>query len=96
VLPIIALVFALFYVLKKESINISSLIAICFIIGGGIGNIFDRIAYGSVTDFLYLHFGVLHTGVFNMADLSITTGAIIIILQSTFKKMSQQPVHEVK
>ncbi|HLK30483.1 MAG TPA: signal peptidase II [Puia sp.] len=87
VLPVIALLIALAYVLRKENMNAVTLIAICFIIGGGIGNIFDRIAYGSVTDFLYLHFGSLHTGVFNLADMSITTGAIIILLQSTFKRM---------
>ena len=86
VLPVIALAFALVYIFRKETINTVSLIAICCIIGGGIGNIFDRIAYGSVTDFLYLHFGNLHTGVFNLADLSITTGAVIILLQSTVKR----------
>jgi signal peptidase II len=86
VLPVIALTFAFAYILRKKNINAVSLIAICFIIGGGIGNIFDRIAYGSVTDFLYLHFGDLHTGVFNLADLSITLGAVIILLQSTFRR----------
>ena len=86
VLPVIALAFALVYIFRKKTINTISLIAICCIIGGGIGNIFDRIVYGSVTDFLYLHFGNLHTGVFNLADLSITTGAIIIFLQSMVKR----------
>ncbi len=87
VLPVIALTIALIYILRAENINAITLTAICFIIGGGIGNIFDRIAYGSVTDFLYLHFGRLHTGVFNFADMSITFGAIIILLQSTIKRM---------
>jgi signal peptidase II len=87
VIPIIALVFAVAYILRNESISTISLIAICFIIGGGIGNIFDRIVYGSVTDFLYLHFGIFHTGVFNMADLSITTGAVIILFQSVARRM---------
>src|SRR5450432_933712 len=74
VLPLIALTFASIYIFTKQNIPALSLMAICFIIGGGIGNIFDRIAYGSVTDFLYIHFGVFQTGIFNMADLSITTG----------------------
>ncbi|HVM90003.1 MAG TPA: signal peptidase II [Puia sp.] len=86
-LPVIALAFAFIYVFRKENMHAVSLIAICCIIGGGIGNIFDRIAYGSVTDFLYLHFGIFHTGVFNMADLSITTGAFVILLQSVFRRM---------
>ena len=58
------------------------------IIGGGIGNIFDRIVYGSVTDFLYLNFGgIMKTGIFNIADLSVTTGMILILI-SSFKKTS--------
>ena len=56
------------------------------IIGGGIGNIFDRLMYGSVTDFLYIHYGYLRTGVFNGADMSITFGALIIIALGIFRK----------
>jgi signal peptidase II len=85
-LPLLALAFGLFYVFKKENLTTISMVSICFIIGGGIGNLYDRIAYGSVTDFLYLHFGILQTGVFNMADLSITTGAFLILVQSMFKR----------
>ena len=92
-LPLIALGFGLFYVFKKENLNTLSLISICFIIGGGIGNLYDRIAYGSVTDFLYLHFGILQTGIFNMADLSITTGAFLILVQSMFKRQEQLENH---
>lgn len=86
VLPLIALTIASVYVFLKQNISVVSLIAICFIIGGGVGNLFDRIAYGSVTDFLYLHIGIFQTGIFNLADLSITTGAFIILLQSLFKR----------
>jgi signal peptidase II len=90
VLPLIALTFGAIYIFTKQNIPALSLMAICFIIGGGVGNIFDRIAYGSVTDFLYIHFGAFHTGVFNMADMSITVGAIIILLQSTYRRMRIQ------
>jgi signal peptidase II len=90
VLPLIALTFASIYIFTKQNIPALSLIAICFIIGGGIGNVLDRIVYGSVTDFLYLHFGFFQTGIFNMADLSITTGAVIILLQSVYRRMRLQ------
>jgi len=89
-LPLIALAFGSIYIFTKHNMNMLSLIAICFIIGGGIGNIFDRIAYGSVTDFLYIHFGIFQTGIFNMADLSITTGALIILLQSFYRRTHLQ------
>ena len=46
------------------------------IVGGGIGNLIDRVLFhGAVTDFLYLHAGTLHTGIFNVADMAITAGA---------------------
>ena len=52
-------------------------------IGGGIGNIYDRFLYGSVTDFLFIDLGgVFKTGIFNIADLSVTTGMILIIWAS--------------
>jgi len=63
----------------------TSIIGFSLIIGGGIGNIFDRIVYGSVTDFLYLNFEFFKTGIFNIADLSVTIGMILILI-SSFKK----------
>ena len=72
-------------IVRKDKISI---IGFSLIIGGGIGNIFDRIVYGSVTDFLYLDFGgIFKTGIFNIADLSVTTGMILILI-SSFKKNS--------
>ncbi|MBS1668958.1 MAG: signal peptidase II [Bacteroidetes bacterium] len=89
-LPMIALIFAAIYVFTKHDLSSLSLLSICFIIGGGIGNIFDRMVHGSVTDFFYIHYGIFQTGVFNMADLSITTGAIMILLQSVLKRKNLQ------
>ena len=71
------------YVYRDKGIDKTSLIGFCFIIGGGIGNIYDRILYGSVTDFLFIDLGgVFKTGIFNIADLSVTTGMIMILLMS--------------
>jgi signal peptidase II len=86
-LPLLALAFASVYIFAKQSMSQVSLISICFIIGGGLGNLYDRIAHGSVTDFLYIHWGIFQTGIFNMADLSITTGALIILVQSIFRRL---------
>ena len=88
VLPIIVLISITIYTYIDKSLDKISIIGFSLIIGGGIGNIFDRIVYGSVTDFLYLDFGgVLKTGIFNIADLSVTTGMILILI-SSFKKKS--------
>ena len=51
------------------------------VLAGGLGNLIDRIRFdGRVTDFLYLHAGPLHTGVFNVADMAITAGALWLIV----------------
>ena len=85
-LPIIVLVSITIYTYIDKSLDKISIIGFSLIIGGGIANIFDRIVYGSVTDFLYLNFGgVFKTGIFNIADLSVTTGMILILI-SSFKK----------
>ena len=87
-LPIIVLISITIYTYIDKSLDKISIIGFSLIIGGGIGNIFDRIVYGSVTDFLYLDFGgVFKTGIFNIADLSVTTGMILILI-SSFKKKS--------
>jgi len=60
-------------------------IALAAIIGGGIGNLIDRLRFaGRVSDFLYLHAGPLHTGVFNIADMAITLGVIWLLVSWMF------------
>src|SRR6478752_4521352 len=87
-IPIVTMILGLVYLfLKPVSGNL--LIGLCFVIGGGVGNLFDRILYGSVTDFLYLKFGIFQTGIFNMADVSIMAGMAIVLLQFLLK-----PGHE--
>jgi signal peptidase II len=65
-------------------------VAVALIIGGGIGNLIDRVFRGGrVTDFAYLSLGPLHTGVFNVADVAITAGVIWIAISAFF-------IHEKK
>lgn len=66
-------------------------VAAAMIIGGGFGNLLDRILRaGHVTDFLYLEAGPLHTGVFNVADMAITFGVIwLILMMKTPKKRDE-------
>ena len=88
VLPIIVLISITIYTYIDKTLDKVSIIGFSLIIGGGIGNIFDRIVYGSVTDFLYLNFGgIFKSGIFNIADLSVTTGMVLILI-SSFKKNS--------
>lgn len=50
------------------------------ILGGAIGNVWDRILYGHVVDFVDLHVGGWHWPAFNIADSAITIGAVLLIL----------------
>ncbi len=52
---------------------------IALIIGGSLGNLFDRIYYYAVPDFIDLHLGNYHWFIFNIADIFITTGIIGLI-----------------
>ncbi|PIB23879.1 signal peptidase II [Maribacter sp. 4U21] len=88
-LPLVVLIILLYRTLIKTDLNILLIVAFAFVIGGGIGNLIDRIYYGSVTDFFQIRLGVLKTGIFNMADVSVTFGVLLLLLLSiTHKKLS--------
>ncbi|WP_345739586.1 signal peptidase II [Winogradskyella flava] len=87
ILPTLVLAYVIYYIFKTTSLDRLSLIAFCCIIGGGIANVFDRIVYGQVTDFFFIDLGgVFKTGIFNVADLSVTTGMIILLFSGILSK----------
>ena len=91
ILPIVVLSFVTYHIFKDQSLDKVSVFAFASIIGGGIANVFDRVVYGSVTDFFHIDLGgVFRTGIFNMADLSVTTGMILLLMVS-FKKKKELP-----
>ena len=56
------------------------------ILGGSFGNLFDRLYYGSVPDFIDFHIGKFHWFIFNIADIFITVGIICLILAELLYK----------
>lgn len=82
IIPAAVLLFVLFYLFKEKQMDKLSLIGFSCVVGGGIANVFDRFIYGSVTDFLFIDLGFVRTGIFNIADLSVTTGMILILWAS--------------
>ena len=54
-------------------------LALSCILGGALGNLIDRIAYGAVIDFLDVHYETLHWPAFNVADIAISCGALMLI-----------------
>jgi signal peptidase II len=62
--------------------------ALALILGGAVGNLIDRIAYGHVIDFLDFHVGGWHWPAFNVADSAITVGAILFVLDE-FRRVNR-------
>ena len=73
----------IYFLIKSKGVQ-AYLIAM--IIGGSLGNLFDRIYYYAVPDFIDLHFGNYHWFVFNIADFFITAGIIGFILAELLNK----------
>ena len=74
----------LIYLLIKSKKVYTYLIAL--IIGGSLGNLFDRIYYYAVPDFIDLHLGNYHWFIFNVADIFITVGIIGLLTVELLKK----------
>ena len=75
---------ALIYFLIKVK-NIYYIYLISVTIGGSLGNLFDRIYYNAVPDFIDIHFGNFHWFIFNVADIFITIGIIGLIFGEMIK-----------
>ena len=56
--------------------------ALALVIGGAMGNLYDRIAYGHVVDFIHLHWDDHYFPAFNIADSAITLGAMMLLIDS--------------
>ena len=93
-LPALVMVGLFVYLLRKQGMSRATLVALTFIVGGGVGNLYDRIRYGQVTDFLYMDFQLFHTGIFNMADMSVMAGTGLILVESLFSKKGDAPVSQ--
>ena len=61
-------------------------IALALVFAGAMGNIHDRIAYGSVVDFIEVHIFSYHCPDFNIADSSVVTGACLLLLDTLLSK----------
>lgn len=94
-LPLLAVIAGLYFMLTRE-LSRTTLFSVILIVGGGFGNVFDRMRFGSVTDFMHIDFGFFQTGIFNIADVLIMIGMIMLLLHAFFKKpeAEDEPVIE--
>ncbi|MEL7249824.1 MAG: signal peptidase II [Bacteroidota bacterium] len=82
------------YAMFSKAINKWQIIGMSFIIGGGISNVYDRIVYEAVTDFMNMGLFGVRTGIFNFADVSIMVGLGIMLPFAFQKEPNQQPLQE--
>lgn len=71
----------LFYEIVKKQHPALMYFAYASILGGALGNLYDRIAYGHVIDFIHWHYGSKSFPIFNIADVGISVGVGLMILQ---------------
>ena len=75
------------YLLYKQTENKLFCLALSLVLGGALGNLYDRITLGHVVDFLDFYIGDYHWPAFNVADSAICIGAVLLIYESfTTKK----------
>jgi signal peptidase II len=70
------------YLLRKHTSEKLFCVALSFILGGALGNLWDRITLGYVVDFLDFHYSGYHWPAFNVADSLIFVGALLLIFES--------------
>ncbi|HET6726026.1 MAG TPA: signal peptidase II [Gammaproteobacteria bacterium] len=66
-------------------------IGLALVLAGALGNVIDRVAYGYVIDFIDVFYGHWHFPAFNVADSSITIGAILVIIDTLIAGYHQKP-----
>ena len=77
------IIFLLYIFVKSETMD---KLIYAFIIGGALGNVYDRLIYKAVPDFIDMHYNNFHWFTFNVADIFISIGIIIFIMKSFFAK----------
>jgi signal peptidase II len=76
------------YLLRKHAAEKLFCLALSLVLGGALGNLWDRITLGHVVDFLDFHVGGYHWPAFNVADSAIFLGAMFLIVESFRRKES--------
>ena len=96
IIPFLLLIaFLVYCIVKAKELDFIYLVPLGLIFAGGMGNIIDRLMYNRhVTDFMNVGIGSLRTGIFNVADMCVTTGVIMILFQNIKKDKKKQPEAE--
>lgn len=91
---VVVIALAMFIVLRREKLSGLLTVGLCFVIGGGIGNMIDRVFNGYVVDFI--DFRLINFAIFNVADTFVTIGVVLIVIDVLFGKGRSLLVPEKK
>jgi signal peptidase II len=86
---LVAALVVLFFLVRLGERFTPTTIALALVFAGALGNVHDRIAYGSVVDFIEVHIFAYHWPDFNLADSAIVTGACLLLLDTLLTKNPQ-------
>ncbi|MCB1757810.1 MAG: lipoprotein signal peptidase [Gammaproteobacteria bacterium] len=79
-------IFLIFWLRRLPATEKWTIVALSLILGGALGNLIDRLAYGYVVDFIQWYYDRFYWPAFNIADSAITVGAVILLASSFFYK----------
>lgn len=97
VLPLAVIGGIIWYLLRSKKIGSLEFWALSLVAAGGLGNMIDRIIYGSVVDFMNMGIGGLRTGIFNVADMLIMAALglfIVMFIKGSTKKNKEEVPEE--
>ena len=86
-LILVIILVIIYMIIKSEGLKKFSLM---LILGGALGNFYDRIAYGAVPDFIDFHVNGFHWFIFNIADIFISIGVFALIVLEIFNKKNYE------
>ncbi len=87
---IAALVFVTVLLWKNSHVMSATGVGLALVMGGAVGNLWDRLVAGKVVDFLAFYIGSYHWPAFNVADSAIVCGAILLVSEILFAKSPNQ------
>ena len=90
VLSMLVSVFLVVWLIKLPKVKWIEGIAIALILGGALGNLYDRVVLGYVVDFLDFHWSGSHFPAFNVADSGITIGASLLIFDMLITRQDSE------
>ena len=70
------------YILFSKSVSYLEILAYSLLLTGDVGNLIDRVQLGYVIDFMNIGIGTLRSGIFNVADMAVTPGVLVLIADS--------------